>query len=685
MTKAMPNADGSDPLDVLAFSGGFFRNRHLRKMLLAHGIMPRFNWPEASKPIAVWGRKPVSKRGRYLSGKFSTDLWTFEDSFMRSVLPGSTGEPAMGFCLDKSSIFFDASKPSDLEDLLNDAAELSAETHARSKAAIALWREEGLSKYNACLDTVDLPKPGYVLVVDQTKDDASITFGGASAATFAAMLQAARTEFPDARIVIKSHPDTQAAQKRGYFSQRDEDDRTQLFSAPAAPSQLFERARAIYVVTSQLGFEGIIAGHRPRVFGQPFYAGWGLSEDEQPIPRRTALLTAEALFATVMFDYCRWYDPIRDRACSFEEAALQLLARRRAWQEDQTGYQAYGIRLWKRRHFARFFGSGRARLNYHNDPLNFVQSVKRSRTMGLVWAGKIEELPRDRPEKIARIEDGFLRSKGLGAELVPPMSLVVDQTGIYYDPNQPSDLENLINQSATLTPSARNRAANLRRLIIEAGISKYNLGGRPPEMLKLPKGRKIIVVPGQVEDDASIILGTQEVSTNIDLLAAVRRDHPDDFIIYKPHPDVEAGLRIGKVEPDEATEYVDLIADQADPIALLGLADSVATMTSLMGFEALIRGVDVTCYGQPFYAGWGLTNDRSSKLHRRAATPDSDALAHATLIDYPRYFDPITGLACTPEATIHRLQNNQISHPGAANRLLSKLQGVFASFAPMWR
>jgi capsular polysaccharide export protein len=685
MTGIKPSADGSDPLDVLAFSGGFFRDRHLRKMLLAHGIKPRFGWPKAAKPVAVWGRKPVARRGRYLSQKFGADLWTFEDSFMRSVLPGSSREPSLGFCLDKASIFFDGSKPSDLEDLLNGATDFSSEALVRAKAAIALWRNEGLSKYNACLDDADLPKPGFVLVVDQTRSDASVTYGGASAATFGAMLQAARSEFPDAEIVIKAHPDTRAGRKRGYFGKQDQDDRTQLYYASALPSQLFERARAVYVVTSQLGFEAIVAGHRPRVFGQPFYAGWGLSDDEQPIARRTSLLSTEALFATVIFEYCRWYDPIKECACSFEEAALHLLARRRAWQEDQAGYQAYGIRLWKRRHFARFFGSGRAPITYHNDPLNFGQSVKRSQTKGFVWAGKIEDLPRDRPTNIARIEDGFLRSKGLGAALVPPMSLVVDQSGIYYDPGQSSDLEDLIIQSVGLTTAARKRAANLRRLIVEAGISKYNLGGRPPDMLKLPKGRKIIVVPGQVEDDASIMLGTQEVTTNIDLLAAARRDYPQDFIIYKPHPDVEAGLRTGKIDPNEAATYVDLIADQADPIALLSLADRVATMTSLMGFEALIRGVAVTCYGQPFYAGWGLTEDRSAKLHRRSGRPDIDALVHATLIDYPRYFDPITGLACTPEATIYRLQNNQISHPGAANRLLSKLQGVFASFAPMWR
>ena len=40
---------------------------------------------------------------------------------------------------------------------------------------------------------------------------------------------------------------------------------------------------------------------------------------------------------------------------------------------------------------------------------------------------------------------------------------------------------------------------------------------------------------------------------------------------------------------------------------LLGIVDEVHTLTSLTGFEALLRGIEVHAYGGPFYAGWGLT------------------------------------------------------------------------------
>lgn len=108
-------------------------------------------------------------------------------------------------------------------------------------------------------------------------------------------------------------------------------------------------------------------------------------------------------------------------------------------------------------------------------------------------------------------------------------------------------------------------------------------------------------------------------------------------------------------------------------------------MTSLMGFEALLRGVKVTTTGAPFYAGWGLTTDLGKLPARRAQRPTLHGLVHAVLIDYPRYFDPVTGSACPVEIILDRLAKGDIPHPGAANRLLAKLQGLFASYAGLWR
>ena len=108
-------------------------------------------------------------------------------------------------------------------------------------------------------------------------------------------------------------------------------------------------------------------------------------------------------------------------------------------------------------------------------------------------------------------------------------------------------------------------------------------------------------------------------------------------------------------------------------------------MTSLTGFEALMRGVQVTCLGTPFYAGWGLTRDLGKVPARRGACPTLEGLVHATLIDYPRYLDPVSGLPCSVEMIIERLAMGESGRRSGSLRVLSKLQGVFASYAALWR
>ena len=157
------------------------------------------------------------------------------------------------------------------------------------------------------------------------------------------------------------------------------------------------------------------------------------------------------------------------------------------------------------------------------------------------------------------------------------------------------------------------------------------------------------------------------------------------MILYKPLPDVEAGLRTGQIPPDALEKLADMVLPRTNPADLLDRVDEVWTMTSLMGFEALLRGVKVTTTGAPFYAGWGLTRDLGRIPARRAARPTIEGLAHATLIDYPRYHDPVTDLPCPVEVVADRLASGTIPRPSRANRALAKLQGVFASYARFWR
>ncbi|NNK77740.1 MAG: capsular polysaccharide biosynthesis protein, partial [Litoreibacter sp.] len=322
-------------------------------------------------------------------------------------------------------------------------------------------------------------------------------------------------------------------------------------------------------------------------------------------------------------------------------------------------------------------------------PLRFASSLPAALSTDperplMIWAGsESDEAAREvhvQNRKILRVEDGFLRSRGLGADLIPPLSLVCDDLGIYYDSRHASRLERLISASPDLPDHAIERAAQLRQSIIRRGITKYNLR---QDKVDLPgDGRERILVVGQVEDDASILSGASDFRTNEELLTAVRADFPDAFLIYKSHPDVSAGLR---PQGEISTQAADLVLDEVDPADLLCEVDRVCTITSLLGFEALLREVPVSCYGAPFYAGWGLTDDRATVPLRRKSGPSLDGLVHAALIAYPRYHDPVTSLPCPPEIAVLRLTSGEIPSPGIRNRFLSKLQGLLAGYAHLWR
>lgn len=676
MTPTGPDsATGKTSRQLYVYNGGFLTRPRLRRILTLAGYDLRLGRPGPDDLIGVWGQSPTSWRGAAVARRTGAPVLRVEDAFLRSVRPGRDGDPPLGLLLDSRGVHFDPARPSDLEVLLAEHPLDDTALLDRARAGIAVLARAHLSKYNTFDPATPCPAPGYVLVIDQTEGDASVTASGADRNRFLEMLFCAREDHPGARILVKTHPETLAGHRGGHFRDGDLTEGMAFFTDPVSPHALLEGAIAVYTVSSQLGFEAILAGHNPVVFGQPFYIGWGLTQDRAPLDRRQRRLTRAQMFAAAMILYPRWYDPYRDRLCGLEDTLQALEAQVRAWREDHAGWVASGMRLWKRAPLQKVFGRHR-RVIFEDRPDKARARARQDGRRHMVWASRAAG-----HDGALRVEDGFLRSRGLGADLVPPMSLVLDDLGIYYDPTQESRLERLIAASPDLAQSEIRRAERLIARLARAGLSKYNL-----ERSALPQGlpaERRILVPGQVEDDASILTGTERLRTNRALLKAARAANPSAVILYKPHPDVESGLRPGAIP--EAAEIADAVLDNTGAIAALETVDEVWTLTSLLGFEALLRGKSVTCLGTPFYAGWGLTDDRAMPSPRRRARPTLAQLAHAVLIDYPRYHDPATGLACPVEVVVDRLASGAVPHPGPFNRLLAKAQGALASYAWLWR
>lgn len=278
-----------------------------------------------------------------------------------------------------------------------------------------------------------------------------------------------------------------------------------------------------------------------------------------------------------------------------------------------------------------------------------------------IWGKKsfpeIEQYAKSYEIPIYRVEDGFIRSVGLGSDLTQPYSLVVDSRGIYFDPSCESDLEVLLS-THQFTHDELQRAEKIKDFLIQKKLSKYNLYENV--LLEFPKDKMIIVVPGQVEDDASIRYGAEGMS-NLELLKQTRKNRPNGYIVYKPHPDVLVGNRVGGVLESEALKYCDQIVSEVGIDSVLLHANEVHTMTSLVGFEAIIRGIKVVTYGLPFYAGWGLSEDMRGCERRKRVLKLNELLA-ATYLLYPRYIHPITKASCEIEEVLENLEKNRLHY-----------------------
>jgi capsular polysaccharide export protein len=600
-----------------------------------------------AQAVLAWGLKPSAERATKVAQRSHLPIIRLEDAFLRSVDFGPRERP-LGICVDDMGIYYDASRPSRLEGLIG--RPLSNVQRERSRKLINTWRANRVSKYNHAREYSGNLPDHYNLVIDQTLGDLSIVKGDASTSCFQLMLEAALEENPSSPILLKTHPEVISGRKRGHFdlAALAKNPRIKILGEDVHPVGLIEKAAAVYTVTSQVGFEALIWNKPVRTFGMPFYAGWGLTHDHLSSPVRRHKASLEQLVHAALVDYPRYVDPETRQLCEVEDIITHLRLQRSMREQLPSEVSAVGFSFWKRRHVRSFCQGSRVR--FHRTPKHIPSSTTPLFFGRSKWA---EQNPT--PHGSITFEDGFLRSVGLGAKKTSPLSWVRDLSGIYYDARQPSDLENILNNGLFST-NLLERARKLRERICNEGITKYNLAGS--EWARPSTREQVILVPGQVESDASIRCGSPSIKTNLQLLQAVRKAEPFAHLVFKPHPDVLAGARSADLSWEKMRAWCDEIVTQAPMHQLLERVDKVHTITSLAGFEALLRGRPVTTYGQPFYAGWGLTTDQglSPEVATRRSRPCTiDEMVAAALILYPAYISRTTGRFTTPERALDEL------------------------------
>ncbi|MBO1242423.1 capsular polysaccharide biosynthesis protein [Bordetella holmesii] len=627
--------------------------------------------------IVGWGMRPSTHHARNYALRHGLPFFALEDGFLRSYAPGPT-TPPLSMVMDVEGIYYDASRPGTLAMMLESDKDLLVGRVHEVRCARELILAHRLSKYNHAPDApagrlgdVRLA----VLVVDQTRGDMSVRQAGGSPEVFETMLRAAIRENPGSRIYVKTHPEVNGGRKAGYLGTIDAD--VSILHEDLNPLSLMPMVDRVYVVSSHMGFEALMAGKPVTCFGTPWYSGWGLTDDRRRALLRGRSRSMEELFAAAYFDYTRYLNPhTHERGTIFD--VIEWLVRQREQTARERGRSiAVGFRRLKASNVRPLLGLDASRVRFVRNVGEAVALKPGPQDRLIIWgadpAPELALLARSSAARLVRMEDGFLRSVGLGSDFVPPLSLVLDEQGLYFDPRQPSALETLLNTRA-FSEDDLARARAVRQTIVEQGLTKYNVEPR-----RMPDwdagGRKVVLVPGQVEDDASILSGCTAVATNLALLREARIAEPQAYIVYKPHPDVMVKNRAGWVCLEEAAQWADRVETCCSVVSCIEAADAVHTMTSLSGFDALLRGKSVTVYGAPFYAGWGLTRDHHP-LPRRKRDLQLDELVAGALLHYPLYWDrKFQGYTRCESAIgqLARARERAPTTPRLAGRLLRKI------------
>ncbi|EGK8090744.1 capsular polysaccharide biosynthesis protein [Campylobacter lari] len=598
-----------------------------------------------------WGRKKSGLKALELAKKYNVKFLLLEDGFLRSLNLGVENSPSFSIVKDDVGIYYDATAPSKFENILN-TYEFSTEELEQAKKAIELIKKEKLSKYN---NNLCIPKELFganeerVLIITQVANDASLKFGLADNFSTQDIINDAIKENPNAKIYIKIHPDVLSGKKQSDFDVQDLSSKCVFVKENYNPIELLSYFKKVYTKTSGMGFEALMLGCECVCYGVPFYAGWGLTQDKLECKRRLKKRTLEEIFYAAYILYSEYFNPYLNQKSDIFDTIYTLTKYKKIEQANSNVLYFLGFTLWKRWFMKPFFKAKNNKIIFLNSLNELYKAKLNSEDKIFIWGKKYDKtlLAKDFSNEIFLVEDGFLRSVFLGSDLTRPFSLIVDSKGFYVDPSKPSDLEDIL-QNYIFDESLKQRAKKLIATITQNKFSKYN--GLKHEKLNFNTNKKIILIPAQVEDDASMILGGAGFDT-LKLLQSVRKANENAFIVFKPHPDVLSGNRKGLKDKSVILKYCDEIIENVSIDSAINACDEVHTITSTSGFDALLRGKKVVVYGKPFYVGWGLTSDLY-EIPRRTRVLSLEELVAGVLILYPRYIHPKSKNLCEVELAL---------------------------------
>lgn len=291
----------------------------------------------------------------------------------------------------------------------------------------------------------------------------------------------------------------------------------------------------------------------------------------------------------------------------------------------------------------------------HEKSLNAVQIFFQWGLLDTKNKSKLRQFARLFGCPVVYLEDGFIRSHGIGLSGEPGLSIIIDDLTPYYDATQASRLETFLASNKLVSKKIQTYCQNCIERIIKHKISKYN--DAPRHKLQIGRhDRKKLLIVDQRYNDMSVTYGLANSQTFEDMLSDAINYYHDWDIIIKQHPDSIKGGKSSYFNTERLSfakemNNIFIIDYDINPYSLLELIDEVFVCTSQLGFEACMVEKKVHCYGMPFYAGWGITEDKL-KIPRRNKKRNIFEIFYFSYIKLSRYIDPRTNELCSLEHII---------------------------------
>ncbi|EOI2645800.1 capsular polysaccharide biosynthesis protein, partial [Campylobacter jejuni] len=318
-----------------------------------------------------WGRKKSGLKAMNFAKKYKTKFILLEDGFIRSLNLGVENSPSFSIIKDDIGIYYDATMPSKLENLLN-AYEFKDEEIKQAKKAIELIKKYKISKYNNNLDIPDdyfQKDEKRVLIITQTANDASLEFGLAKDFKTLDMIKDAIKENPKSKIYIKTHPDVLSGKKQSDLDLNSLPKECILITENFNPIALLEFFDKVYTKTSGMGFEALMQECECICYGMPFYVGWGLTKDKLECKRRIRKRNLEEVFYAAYILYSEYFNPYLNQKSNIFDTIQTLAKYKDIEKANSNRLFMLGFTLWKRHFIKPFFKA-------KNNEIIFLNSLK---------------------------------------------------------------------------------------------------------------------------------------------------------------------------------------------------------------------------------------------------------------------------------------------------------------------